>query len=405
VISFRRTKIIATLGPATDAPGILEQLVKAGVNLARLNFSHGVAEDHLHRAQQIRKLASRHGIAVGVLADLQGPKIRIGKFRNGKTELKPGQAFILDTSLKLDAGTDKRVGVTYQDLVSDVHSGDRLLLNDGILVMDVREIRGAEIHCTVVHGGELSNSKGINRFGGGLSAKALTDKDKVDIITAVKLNADYIAISFPRSAEDVEECRRLVRKAGGHAGIIAKIERAESVVNLKEILEAADAVMVARGDLGVEIGDAAVPPVQARILRQAPKYHCPVIVATQMMESMINNPVPTRAEVSDVANSVQNGRSAMDTSNQMSIKAIAAFTQSGSTVLYMSRYLSKVPIYALTPEKTTLGKVTLYRNVISRPLHQGYTEKDAPKATREVIPGVCFQQIQRNETVAMHTGD
>jgi len=441
VISFRRTKIIATLGPATDAPGILEQLVKARVNLVRLNFSHGVAEDHLHRAQQIRKLADRHGVAVGVLADLQGPKIRIGKFRNGKTELKPGQAFILDVSLKLDAGTDTRVGVTYKDLVRDVHPGDRLLLNDGILVMDVREIRGAEIHCAVVHGGELSNSKGINRFGGGLSAHALTEKDKLDIHTAVKLNADYIAISFPRSAEDVEECRRLVRKAGGHAGIIAKIERAESVVNLKEILEAADAVMVARGDLGVEIGDAAVPPVQARILRQAPKYHCPVIVATQMMESMINNPVPTRAEVSDVANSVQNGadavmlsaetasgkypveavraihrtcvesekqripsprsrrryyerklkidesiaRSAMDTSNQMPIKAIAAFTQSGSTVLYMSRYLSKVPIYALTPEKTTLGKVTLYRNVISRPLHQGYTEKDAPKATREVI--------------------
>jgi len=461
MIAFRRTKIIATLGPATDAPGILEKLVSTGVNLVRLNFSHGLAEDHIRRAAQIRSLARKQNSAIGILADLQGPKIRIGKFRDGKTQLTQGQPFILDAGLRLDAGSDERVGITYKALVRDVLAGDRLLLNDGLLVMDVREIRGEEIHCTVIHGGELSNSKGINRFGGGLSAHALTEKDRRDIATAVKLKADYIAISFPRSAEDIEECRALVREAGGPACIIAKIERAESVVNLKEILEAADAVMVARGDLGVEIGDAAVPPVQSRILKLAPQYHCPVIVATQMMESMINNPIPTRAEVSDVANSVQNGadavmlsaetasgkypveaiqaihrtcvesekqhipspgkrrryferklkidesiaRSAMDTANNMHIKAIAAFTQSGSTVLYMSRYLSKVPIYALTPEETTLGKVTLYRNVIPRLLHRKYTETDAPKATREVI-SMMLQDglVKRGEMVVMTLG-
>jgi pyruvate kinase len=441
VINFRRTKIVATLGPASETREVLEGLIESGVNVVRLNFSHGTAEDHIARAKLVRSLAAERGLAVGVLVDLQGPKIRIGKFRQGKTELIDGQKFILDASLDLEAGTDERVGITYKALVFDVKPGDRLLLNDGLLMLDVEQIRGTEIICNVVRGGELSNNKGINRFGGGLSAEALTEKDRTDIITAVKLGADYVAISFPRSAKDVAEARRLVREAGGHAGIIAKIERAEAVKNLKEILDASDAVMVARGDLGVEIGDAAVPPVQSLILREAPKYNCPVIVATQMLESMINSPIPTRAEISDVANSVENGtdavmlsaetasgkypieavkaihrtcvesekqhifaqrvrrrhherklkvdesiaRSAMDTANNMPIKAIAAFTQSGSTVLYMSRYLSKVPIYALTPEEATLGKVTLYRNVIPRHIRADYGETDAPRATREVI--------------------
>ncbi|HXH64899.1 MAG TPA: pyruvate kinase [Mariprofundaceae bacterium] len=438
---IRRTKIVATLGPASESPEILDRLIAAGVNVVRLNFSHGSAEDHIKRAELVRATAKKHGVVVGILADMQGPKIRIGKFRTGKTMLKPGQKFIIDAALPLDAGDDDRVGLTYKELVDDVEPGSRLLLNDGLIVMDVDAILGQEIHCTVVVGGELSNNKGINRAGGGLSARALTDKDKQDIKTAVQLAADYIAISFPRDGADIDEARRLIHEAGGHAGIVAKIERAEAIENLEDIMGASDVVMVARGDLGVEIGDAAVPPVQKRIMRLAPKYNCPVIVATQMMESMINNPIPTRAEVNDVANAVLDGadavmlsgesaagkypveavmamhrtcieterqnvlpsaatreqapprsvdeciaRMAMETANTMQIKAIAAFTQSGNTTLYMSRSMSSVPIYALTPEKDTLGRVALYRDVIPKTLPGNYTEAtDAPRATIEVL--------------------
>lgn len=438
---IRRTKIVATLGPASESLEILDQLVESGVNVVRLNFSHGAAEDHIKRAELVRTIAKKHGVVVGILADMQGPKIRTGKFKTGKTMLIPGQHFILDAALPLDAGDDERVGLTYKELVGDVGPGARLLLNDGLIVMDVETVKGQEIHCTVVVGGELSNNKGVNRAGGGLSAKALTDKDKEDIKTAVRLEADYIAISFPRDGADIDEARRLVREAGGHAGIVAKVERAEAVDNLEDILAASDAVMVARGDLGVEIGDAAVPPVQKRILRLAPKYNCPVIVATQMMESMINNPIPTRAEVNDCANAVLDGadavmlsgesaagkypveavmamhrtcmeterqnvmpstmreprhpphtvdeciaRMAMETANMMPIKAIAAFTQSGNTALFMSRHVSAVPIYALTPEPNTLGRVALFRNVTPRALPDNYTEAtDAPRATTEVL--------------------
>jgi len=438
---FRRTKIVATLGPASDSPEMLDKLVVAGVNVVRLNFSHGTPEEHRTRAMRVRAIAKKHGVCVGILADMQGPKIRCGKFRNGKTLLTPGQRFILDAALDLDEGDNERVGLTYRDLVDDVEPGARLLLNDGLIVMDVEEIKGREIHCTVVLGGELSNNKGINRAGGGLSATALTEKDREDIKTACDIGVDYIAISFPRDGKDMKYARKLVREAGGHAGLVAKVERAEAVANLDSILEESDVVMVARGDLGVEIGDAAVPPVQKRILRKAPHYNCPVIVATQMMESMINNPIPTRAEVNDVANAVLDGtdaimlsgetatgkypvetvramhrtcietekqkvmpssttrdprypprsvdeciaRQAMDASHAMPVKAIAAFTQSGSTVLYMSRHLSKVPIYALTPKDTTAGRVTLFRNVISRPVSGNYGETDAPRATREAL--------------------
>jgi pyruvate kinase len=441
VTHIRRTKIVATLGPASESPEILDRLIASGVNVVRLNFSHGTAEEHIRRAELVRATARKHGVVVGILADMQGPKIRTGKFKTGKTMLKAGHKFILDAALPLDAGDDDRVGLTYKELVDDVEPGARLLLNDGLITMDVDAILGQEIHCTVVVGGELSNNKGINRAGGGLSARALTDKDKEDIKTAVRLEADYIAISFPRDGADIDEARRLIHEAGGHAGIVAKIERAEAVENLEDIMGAADAVMVARGDLGVEIGDAAVPPVQKRIMRLAPKYNCPVIVATQMMESMINNPIPTRAEVNDCANAVLDGadavmlsgesaagkypveavlamhrtcieterqnvlpsaatreqapprsvdeciaRMTMETANSMPIKAIAAFTQSGNTTLYMSRSMSSVPIYALTPEKDTLGRVTLYRNVIPKTLPNNYTEAtDAPRATIEVL--------------------
>lgn len=442
MIDYRRTKIVATLGPASESPEVVDRLVAAGINVARLNFSHGKAADQIRRAELVRRMAERHGVIVGILADMQGPKIRIGKFKQGKIRLDTGKPFILDAALGLDAGDEGRVGITYKELVTDVEAGARLLLNDGLIVLNVDKVQGKEIHCTVVIGGELSNNKGINRAGGGLSAKALTDKDKADIATAVKLGADYVAISFPRDARDIEEARALVHAAGGNAGIVAKIERAEAVANMKEILHAADVVMVARGDLGVEIGDAAVPPVQKRIMRNAPKYNCPVIVATQMMESMISNPIPTRAEVSDVANAVLDGADAimlsaetaagkypveaveamhricletekqnvmpsqttrrprehvqaideciahmaMQTANSMPIKAIVAFTHSGSTALYMSRHLSSVPIYALTPMAETLGRVSLYRNVVARALKERYQQAtDAPRATRDVL--------------------
>ncbi len=455
--AIRRTKIVATIGPASESPEVLDKLVGAGVNVVRLNFSHGTPDEHRQRAENVRAAARKHGVIVGILADMQGPKIRIGKFKTGKTMLKPGQKFIIDAGLGLDDGNDERVGLTYKELVADAEPGARLLLNDGLIVMDVDEVKGQEIHCTVVIGGVLSNNKGINRAGGGLSAAALTDKDKEDIKTACAIGVDYIAISFPRNGADMDYARSLVREAGGHAGLVAKVERAEAVEpeNLKTIMEASDAVMVARGDLGVEIGDAAVPPVQKRMLRMAPKFNCPVIVATQMMESMCDNPIPTRAEVNDVANAVLDGtdavmlsgesaagkypveavqamhrtcmetekqkvlpssttrdprfpphsmdeciaRQAIETAHMMPIKAITAFTQSGNTTLYMSRHLGDVPIYALTPEENTLGRVSLFRNVIPKMIKDDYkSDTDAPRATREVI-----EMLKRDGLVA--TGD
>jgi len=461
VSEFRRTKIVATLGPASESPEVLDKLIGAGVNVVRLNFSHGTPEEHRRRAENVRAAAKKHGVCVGILADMQGPKIRIGKFKTGKTHLEPGQHFIIDGALDLDAGTDERVGLTYKELVGDVVPGARLLLNDGLIVMDVDEIKGQEIHCTVVVGGELSNNKGINRAGGGLSAAALTDKDKEDIKTACAIGVDYIAISFPRHGADMEYARSLVRAEGSNAGLIAKVERAEAVEpeNLTSIMEASDAVMVARGDLGVEIGDAAVPPVQKRILREAPKHNTPVIVATQMMESMCNNPIPTRAEVNDVANAVLDGtdavmlsgesaagkypveavqamhrtcietekqkvlpststrdprfpphsvdeciaRQAMETSHLMPIAVIAAFTQSGNTALYMSRHLTRVPIYALTPSAETAGRVTLFRNVIPKPISGDYREQDAPKATRDAVALMLQDDLVKNDDLIIMT--
>ncbi len=460
---FRRTKIVATLGPASESLEILDQLVASGVNVVRLNFSHGTADEHRQRAEKIRAAAAKHKVCVGILADMQGPKIRCGKFKQGKTVLEPGQSFILDASLDLDAGDDERVGLTYKELVKDVTTGDRLLLNDGLIVMDVTEIRGPEIHCKVILGGELSNNKGVNRAGGGLSADALTEKDKEDIKTACAIGVDYIAISFPCDGNDMNHARSLVEAEGSRAGLVAKVERAEAVLddNLKSIMESSDAVMVARGDLGVEIGDAAVPPMQKKILRMASKYNCPVIVATQMMESMVNNPIPTRAEVNDVANAVLDGtdaimlsgetaagnypveaveamhrtcieaekqpvmpsattrdprypphsgdeciaRLAMEVTHTMPIKAIAAFTQSGNTALYMSRHLSRVPIYALTPLGTTAGRVTLYRNVIPKPIRGDYGPKDAQRATRDAFSVMLYDElVTENDQVVMTFG-
>jgi len=414
----RRTKIIATLGPATNTPEVIDAIIEAGVDVVRLNFSHGDPKEHVALAETVRNRARAYGRQVGVLADMQGPKIRIAKFSAGKVFLEEGAQFVLDADLDSDIGDIDQIGIDYKQLPHDVKRGDTLLLDDGRVVLWVDQVKEQRITCRVVVGGYLSNNKGINRQGGGLSADALTPKDKADIITAAEMQADYVAISFPRSAEDINYARQLLRDAGGQGGIIAKIERAEALDVLDEIILASDAVMVARGDLGVEIGDAALPPVQKKIITRARQLNRAVITATQMMESMITNAIPTRAEVFDVANAVLDGTDAvmlsgetavgkypvavieavdricleteqqreirvsrhrMDShfermdeaiamgamylANHLNVKVIAALTESGTTPLWMSRISSGIPIFALTPHVATRRKVTLFRGV------------------------------------------
>ena len=421
-MTLRKTKIVATLGPASSSEEVLERMIDAGVNVVRLNFSHGSAQDHIERANLVREIAARLRRPIGVLCDLQGPKIRIGKFENSKIQLKTGTKFILDAACEL--GNQERVGLDYKTLPSEVVPGTVLLLDDGRIVMSVDAVHGSEVHCTVEMGGTLSDNKGINRMGGGLAAEALTEKDREDIKTAALIEADYVAISFPRSGADVQLARSLVRAAGGRADIVAKIERAEAIPALEEIIEAADVIMVARGDLGVEVGDAAVPGLQKRMIRMARAHNKLVITATQMLESMITSPIPTRAEVSDVANAVLDGTdavmlsaesavgaypveaiaalhrvcieaekdydsqhlkqkinqefqrvdeaiamAAIYTAQHLKVDAIAALTQSGASVMWLSRSNTIVPIYALTPEKDTRRKLTLYRGVYPFPFN------------------------------------
>lgn len=420
----RKTKIVATLGPSSTSDEMLARLITAGVNVVRLNFSHGTAADHIARAEIVRRIALKLGRPVGVLCDLQGPKIRVGKFELGKIELKMGDLFVLDADCNL--GDQYHVGLDYKELTKEVDAGTVLLLDDGRIVMTVDRVKGNQIHCVVNIGGILSNNKGINRQGGGLSAEALTAKDREDILTAVALEADYIAISFPKNAADVELARSLVKKAGGTASIVAKIERAEAIDHLEEIIQASDVIMVARGDLGVEVGDAAVPGLQKRMIRMARAQNKLVITATQMMESMISSPIPTRAEVSDVANAVLDGTDAVMLSaetaagkfpletvlavhricieaekeynsqyklserrprpfvktdeatamaaiyiaDHFNIKAIAALTQSGNAAQWLSRADTAAPIYALSPDKVARRKLTLHRGVYPYPIDQ-----------------------------------
>jgi pyruvate kinase len=419
---MRRTKIVATLGPASDNPETLGLMMTYGVDIVRVNFSHGLSSEHEERVKRVRETAKKVGKEVAILADLQGPKIRIAKFANKQIDLVRGQEFILDASRASDDGNEKVVGIDYKELTQDVFAGDTLLLDDGRIVLHVEQVTPPQIFCRVEVGGILSNNKGINKKGGGLSAKALTEKDKADIKTAVALDVDYIAISFPRTAEDINEARELIHQAGGKISIIAKIERQEAVNAIDEIINASDGVMVARGDLAVEIGDAEVPGVQKLIINRARNLNKPVITATQMMESMIHSTVPTRAEVSDVANAILDGTDAvmlsaetavgsypievieavtriclgaekhprmitsrhrverhfehideaiamaiMYTANHMSIKAIIALTESGATPLWMSRIRSGIPIFALSRHVKTLRKVTLFRGVYPIP--------------------------------------
>jgi pyruvate kinase len=460
----RGTKIVATIGPASNDLATLVSMIEAGVNVVRLNFSHGKAQDHIDRANLVRQAAAKCGREIAIMADMQGPKIRVGKFENGKIQLEKGDRFILDATWgdHGELGNQERVGLDYKDLPRDLKVDDVLLLNDGLIVLVVDKILGNEIFTTVRIGGELSNNKGINRQGGGLTAPALTAKDMEDIKTAMSFQADYLAISFPKNATDMAMARQLANIAGEpyrhKPMMIAKIERAEAIPVLQEILDASDGIMVARGDLAVEVGNAAVPALQKRMIRMARASNKLAITATQMMESMIFNAVPTRAEVSDVANAVLDGTDAVMTSaetasgrypietvemmaaicveaeksenykldadflnvqftridqsiayaalftaHHLDVKAIVALTESGSTALWMSRHNIATPIFALTPSIATQRKATLFRNVRTFNLSQSSSRDTVLKAAEDlmVVNGV----VKKGDTIVVTWGE
>lgn len=457
---LRRTKILATLGPASDAPGVLEKMIEAGVNVVRLNCSHGSIEDQKKRIASVRAIMKETNRWIGVLADLQGPKIRIACFKEGKITLKNGAEFILDAGLGAKEGNQKVVGIDYKNLPRDVSQGDILLLDDGRIRLTVTDVLGDKVHTEVVVGGSLSNHKGINRLGGGLTAPALTEKDIVDLKVMLAEKVDFIAVSFPRDAADMETARAYLKEAGSHVGLIAKIERKEAMDNLDEIIEVSDGVMVARGDLSVEIGDAEVPLAQRRIIQRARTLDKPVIIATQMMESMITNTVPTRAEVSDIASAVlwnadavmlsaetaagkypikavqamanvcravekypdshtSNHRvecnfervdeavamATMYTANHLdNIQGIACLTESGMTPLLMSRIRTAIPIFGLSRYKKTLGKMCLYRGIY--PVFFDATKMSRDDVNSEVVKTMEEHHIlSRGDIVILTKGD
>lgn len=368
----RHTKIVATLGPASSDPHTLERMLHAGVDVVRMNFSHGRAEDHVARAMAIREASARTHRPVGILADLQGPKIRVGRFSDGRVTLTKGAPFILDA--RCEMGDIHRVGLDYKDLPKDVRAGDVLLLDDGRLKLDVEHVAGAEIHTRVRVGGELSNNKGINRQGGGLSAPALTAKDMEDIRTAAEIGVDFLAVSFPKSAADMYMARQLMRAVGGQSLLIAKIERCEAVANLEEILDASDGIMVARGDLAVEVGDAAVPALQKKMIRAARERNKLTITATQMMESMISSPVPTRAEVSDVATAVFEGAdavmlSAESAAGQFPVEAVATMDRIARQVERDPNYRGIIHAQRQEPEPTGADAIAAAARQIAETLN------------------------------------
>ena len=457
----RATKIVATLGPASSAPATLERMIQAGVDVMRLNFSHGKAQDHIDRAALVREAAQKVGKEVAVMADLQGPKIRVGRFDGDRTMLESGQAFVLDGAMT-DLGNNQRVGLDYKELPRDVRPGDTLLLNDGLIKLTVEAVRGEEVHTRIVTGGELSNNKGINKAGGGLTAPALTAKDMEDIKTAMSFQCEYLAVSFPKSATDMEMARQLANVAGEpwrhKPQLIAKIERSEAIPALEQILKASDGIMVARGDLAVEVGNAAVPALQKRMIKLAREMDRFIITATQMMESMIVNPVPTRAEVSDVANAVLDGTdavmlsaetaagrypvetvemmssicveaeraeeisldagftnktfgridqsiamAALFTAYHLGCKAILALTESGSTALWMSRQKIHVPIFGLTSQVRSQRRMAMYRNVTPL-LMPNFTDRDeALRHAEEML--VERGVLKPGETYAITCGE
>ncbi|WP_329742443.1 pyruvate kinase [Dyella sp. A6] len=456
----RRTRIVATLGPATDAPGMLERIIVEGVDVVRLNLSHGQPDDHRARAAAVRKAAADVGREVGILADLQGPKIRIERFANGPIELKAGDHFVLDCSPGAPVGDIHRVGVSYHELPRDVKVGDVLLLDDGLVAMTVQDVVGAEVRCEVTVAGKLSDRKGLNRQGGGLSVSALSDKDRADIKLAAEIGADFLAVSFVRSAADMHEARRLLHEAGGDAALVSKIERADAIPVLGEIIDASDVVMVARGDLGVEIGDAELPGLQKKIIRETIERNRAVITATQMLQSMVRSPIPTRAEVLDVANAVIDGTDAvmlseesaagahpdkavaalariclgaerqfepkddystadhrLDRTDQaialasmvlagrLGVRAIVALTESGATAQWLSRYRSSVPIYGLSPFAAARRRMLLLRDV--RPVAFSHADKQSMAASTRAAVQLLFEQgrLAEGDRVVITYGD
>ncbi len=456
---MRRTKIVATLGPATTSESAMRELLQAGVNVVRVNFSHGTADDHRNSVATLRRVADEVGVVVGILGDLQGPKIRVSNFVEGSVELKKGQAFTLDIDHDAEGGTSEVVGCVYRELPDDLKVGSVLVLDDGRIVLEVTALDGGKVTTKVVVGGTLSNRKGINLRGGGLSAPAITEKDRADLKTAVELDIDYLGVSFPRDAADIHHARKLLQEAGSDAAIVAKIERAEAVENIDEILEATDVIMVARGDLGVEIGDPQLPAVQKTLINKARSANKVVITATQMMESMVESPIPTRAEVFDVANAVLDGTDAvmlsaetavgaypdravtamsriceeaekqpkvmesahrlhsefdridesiamatMYTANHLDVKAIGALTETGSTALWMSRISSGIPIYAVTTNPATQTRVTLYRGVYPVPFEKRLESSyEANQAVVEMLVGQ--QKVDDGDLVVITKGD
>ena len=447
----RRTKILATLGPSTDEPDVLKGILDAGVNVVRINFSHNNEKEHLARIAQVREYEKENDFFIGVMMDLQGPKIRIASFKSGKIELNNGGQFTLDAGLPESDGDEGSVGLAYKELPNDLSIGNTLLLDDGKIILQVDEISGKKIKTKVIQGGTLSNNKGINLRGGGLSASALTEKDKQDIVTAAKADADYVAISFPVNADDVRETKRLLEEAGSNASVIAKIERAESLQDevITEIIQEAAGIMVARGDLGVEIGDPQLPAQQKRLILLARANDRFVITATQMLESMILSPIPTRAEVFDVANAVLDGTdavmlsaetaigknpikavktmsdvcieaeksptakvshhrlhedfegidetiamSSMYAANHLGAKVVATLTQTGKTALWMSRISSNISIFAMSDNYKTLKKVTIYRGV-----YPCYIEKNSADDWNDVNNKVIESLLNKSVVV------
>ncbi|AVI67843.1 pyruvate kinase [Shewanella sp. SP2S2-4] len=461
---FRRTKIVTTLGPATDRDDNLRRIIAAGANVVRLNFSHGSPEDHLKRATQAREIAKELGVHVAILGDLQGPKIRVSTFKdNKKVQLVLGQAYVLDAELAKGEGDETQVGIDYKQLPDDVTVGDILMLDDGRVQLRVERVEGRKVHTTVTVAGPLSNNKGINKQGGGLSAAALTEKDKADILTAAMIQVDYLAVSFPRSGADLDYARDLARQAGCNALIVAKVERAEAVATdaaMDDVILASDVVMVARGDLGVEIGDAALVAVQKKLIARSRQLNKVVITATQMMESMISSPMPTRAEVMDVANAVLDGTDAVMLSAETAagdfpeetvkamanvcvgaeshpsvivskhrldvrftsveetialstmyaanhlegVKAIIALTESGATPQLMSRISSSLPILGLSRHATTLAKMALYRGVL--PIYFDSTIHPADELAQKALEALTAAgYLNSGDMVLMTKGD
>ncbi|MBD2859568.1 pyruvate kinase [Spongiibacter sp. KMU-158] len=440
---MRRTKIVATVGPACDSPEQIRKMIRAGVNVFRLNFSHGSADEHRQRALDIRAVATEEQRYVGLLGDLQGPKIRLRKLAVDYVQLSPGLPLILDTQLADGEGTETHIGVDYEPLARSVAAGDTLLLDDGRLRLTVDKVLGEQVFCISESSGKLYSRKGINRLGGGLSAPALTEKDLADIVHASEMGLDFVAVSFPSSASCINDARTRLEAAGCFAQIIGKIERAEAVAeddHLDDLIRACDGVMVARGDLGVEIGDAALIGLQKHIIKRARVLNRPVITATQMMESMIHNPVPTRAEVFDVANAVLDGTDAVMLSaetatgdypvetvaamarncegaerypsarkssyrmertfdsveetlamsavyaanHQQGVKAIVSLTETGRTTLLMSRLTSGIPIFAFSRNAETCNRVSLYRGVFA-----------VPSETAEPATEACLAELTK----------